>query len=67
MNLILEWDWLLSQSLVPPHDLIIFFQLMFCELDGEFCYHEAFETQKRVFTRLEDNTDNMQRQTEAAW
>ena len=39
----------------------------FCKLDGEFCchefcYYEAFEAQKRVLTRLEDNTDNMQSQ-----
>ena len=37
----------------PPCDLIIFILriLLFCELDGEFCYHEAFEAQKRVVTR----------------
>ena len=42
-------------------------RLSVVELDGEFCchefcYHEAFEAHKRVFTRLEDNTDNMQSQ-----
>ena len=38
---------------VPPTWLIIFILriLLFCELDGEFCYHEAFEAQKRVVTR----------------
>ena len=33
--------------------------LELCEFNDEFCYHEAFEIQKSVFTRLEDNTDNM--------
>ena len=46
----------------PPRDLIFMLNyitrtLELRELDGG--YHEAFETQKSVFTRLEDNTDNM--------
>ena len=43
---------------------------MFCKLDGESCYHEAFEAEKRVFTA--DNIDNMQskgrhQNTKAGW
>ena len=35
----------------------------FYKLDGQFCYHEVcYEALEKVFTRLEDSTDNMQSQ-----
>ena len=65
-------DSLLSHHLVSPRDLIhaqskpeIFRKV--CEHDREFCYydfcfHKAIEGHKRVSTRLENNTDNLQSQ-----